>query len=89
MLISFYTSRFQDTFRLARAATGKKGEKDKKVEKDKTLSNPGFVDDWKTLRSSLLEWHAWLKQAEIGRSSVAKSMYATSHLMSFLKFVAP
>lgn len=88
MLISFYTSRFQDTFRLARA-TGKKGEKDKKVEIDKTLSNPGFVDDWKTLLSSLLEWHAWLKQPEIRRSSVAKSVYATSHLMRFLKFVAP
>lgn len=82
MLISFYTSRFQEIFRRSRASA-------KQVEKDKTLSNPGFVDDWKTLLSSLLEWHSWLKQPEIRRSSVVKSVYATSHLMRYLHFVAP
>jgi hypothetical protein len=42
------------------------------------------------LLSLLLEWHAWLKQPQIRRTSVTKSVYAsTSHLMRFLKFVAP
>jgi len=82
MLISFYTSRFQEIFRLSR-------ESAKQDEKDKTLSNPGFVEDWKTLLSSLLEWHSWLKQPEIRRSSVVKSVYATSRLMRLLRFVAP
>ena len=82
MLISFYTSRFQEIFRLSRASA-------KQDEKDKTLSNPGFVEDWKTLLSSLLEWHSWLKQPEIRRSSVVKSVYATSRLMRLLRFVAP
>ena len=67
MLISFYTSCFQEIFRLSRASA-------KQDEKDKTLSNPGFVEDWKTLLSSLLEWHSWLKQPEIRRSSVVKSV---------------
>ena len=82
MLISFYTSRFQAIFRSARASK-------KQDAHDKTLSNPAWVEDWKTLLSSLLEWHAWLKQPEIRRTSVAKSVYATSRLMRFLKFVAP
>jgi hypothetical protein len=51
MLISFYTSRFQEIFCLSCASA-------KQDEKDKALSNPGFVEDWKTLLSSLLEWHS-------------------------------
>ena len=45
MLISFYTSRFQAIFRSARASK-------KQDAHDKTLSNPAWVDDWKTLLSS-------------------------------------
>ena len=82
MLISFYTSRFRELFKKARAST-------KVSAKDKALSSANFADDWKDLVSSLLEWHAWLKQPEIRRTSVAKSVYATSHLMRTLRFVAP
>ena len=57
-------------------------------DKDKALSNPGFVKDWRTLVSSLPEWHAWLKQPEMRRTSVVKSVYATSHLMR-LRYVVP
>jgi hypothetical protein len=82
MLISFYTSRFREIFKKARASL-------KVSDKDKALSHPGFVKDWRTLVSSLLEWHAWLKQPEIRRTSVVKSVYATSHLMRLLRYVAP
>ena len=82
MLISFYTSRFREIFKNSRASG-------KVSDKDKALANPGFVEDWRTLVSSLLEWHAWLKQPEMRRSSVVKSVYATSHLIRLLRYVAP
>jgi hypothetical protein len=82
MLISFYTSRFREIFKKSRASL-------KVSDKDKALSHPGFVKDWRTLVSSLLEWHAWLKQPEIRRTSVCKSVFATFHLMCLLWYVAP
>ena len=59
------------------------------VEVDMSLSNPDFVEDWKMFLSSLLEWHAWLKQSRILRLSVSRSGVAVSSLMRSLKFVAP
>jgi hypothetical protein len=54
-----------------------------------SLSNPDFVKDWKMFLSSLLEWHAWLKQSCISHLSVSRSGFAVSSLMQSLKFVAP
>ena len=82
MLISFYSSRFREIFHTARASK-------KQDARDKALSNVGFLEDWKSTVSALLEWHMWLKQQEIRRTSVSKSVYATSWLMRRLKFVAP
>jgi hypothetical protein len=58
ILILFYNSRFRESFESS-CASGKVSNK------LKALSNTGFVKDWTTLVSSLLEWHAWLKQPEI------------------------
>ena len=83
MLISFYyTSQFREILKKS-CASGKVSDK------DKALSNPGFVKGWRTLVSSLPEWHAWLKQPEMRRTSVVKSVYATPHLMRLLRYVAP
>ena len=82
MLILFYTSRFREIFKKSRASG-------KVSDKDKALSNPVFVKDWRTLVSLLLEWHAWLKQPEMRRTSVVKSVYVTSHLLRLLWYVAP
>ena len=82
ILISFYTSRFREIFKSSRVSG-------KVSDKFKALSNPGFVKDWTTFLSSLLEWHAWLKQPEIRRISVVKSVHAVSHLMHLLWIVAP
>ena len=59
------------------------------VEADMSLSNPNFVNDWSMFLSSLLEWHAWLKQSRISRLAASRSGLAVSALMRSLKFVAP
>jgi hypothetical protein len=83
MLLAFETSRYGEIFDRARALAIQGGEADK---------HPGhdfFIADWKLLLSSLLEWWAWMKQPQIERRCVKRSMYATAYLMRILKRVAP
>ena len=100
MLISFYTSHFSEIFKSSKTSKRRKRHSSKStslnppshmpaVEVDMSLSNPDFVEDWKMFLSSLLEWHAWLKQSRISRLSVSRSGLAVSSLMRSLKFVAP
>ena len=59
ILILFYTFHFRLIFFKKSRASGKVSGN------FKALSNPGFLKEWRTLVSLLLEWHAWLKQPEI------------------------
>ena len=83
MLLAFETSRYGEIFDRARALVIQGGDAKK---------HPGhdcFIADWKCLLSSLLEWWAWMKQPQIERRCVKRSMYATAYLMRLLKAVAP
>ncbi|KAI2500694.1 hypothetical protein MHU86_13777 [Fragilaria crotonensis] len=82
MLISMHTSRYTEIFARSRLAKCQKAA-------DKHLGNPNFMEDWKDLLTSLLEWLAWLKQPQITRVSAQRSVFATAHLMRLVKFVAP
>jgi hypothetical protein len=76
-LISMYTTRFKQIFSAPR------------FKKLGRLGNDHFIDDWKTLLSSLLEWHEWLKKPVISRDSARKSGDAVCWLMRWMKKVAP
>jgi hypothetical protein len=100
MLISLYTSHFSEIFKSSKTSKRRKrhvsdsaslnpSTHTPEVEVDMSLSNPDFIEDWKMFLSSLLEWHAWLKQSRISRLSVSRSGLAVSSLMRSLKFVAP
>jgi hypothetical protein len=83
MLLSFETSRYGEIFERARALAIQGGHVDKHPGHD------NFIADWKLLLSSLLEWWAWMKQPQIERRCVKRSIYATSYLLRLLKTVAP
>ena len=83
MLLAFETSRYGEIFDRARALAIQGGHIDKHPGHD------NFIADWKLLLSSLLEWWAWMKQPQIERRCVKRSMYATSYLLRLLKTVAP
>ena len=85
MLISLSTTHFSEIFKSSKMSKRSQSE----AEVDMTLSNPAFVKDWRMFLSSLLEWHAWLKQSRISRLSAKRSGLAVSSLMRSLKFVAP
>ena len=100
MLISLYTTHFSEIFKSSKMSKRRRHHSSKstlskptshstEVEVDMSLSNPDFVEDWKMFLSSLLEWHAWLKQSRIPRLSVSRSGLAVSSLMRSLKVVAP
>lgn len=76
-LISMYTTRFKQIFSAPR------------FKKLGRLGNDHCIDDWKTLLSSLLEWHEWLKKPVISRDSARKSGDAVRWLMRWMKKVAP
>ena len=83
MLLAFETSRYGEVFDRARALAIQGGQEDKHPGHD------NFIADWKLLLSSLLEWWAWMKQPQIDRRCVKRSVYATSYLLRLLKTVAP
>lgn len=78
MLFAFHTSRYQEIF-----------SSRKVYREDKGLGNPAHITDWVTLLNGLLQWHQWLKQDNIPRLQVKRSIHATKWLMRQFKFIAP
>jgi hypothetical protein len=78
MLFTFHTSRYREIFS-TRA----------KYRNEMGLGNTAHITDWITLITSLLQWHAWLKQDSIQKSLVNKSRTAMRWLMRQFKFIAP
>ena len=78
MLFTFHTSRYREIFSSRSKFTDEMG-----------LGNIAHITDWITLITSLLQWHAWLKQDTIAKALVNKSRLATKWLMRQFKFIAP
>jgi Plavaka transposase len=78
MLFTFHTSRYREIF-----------SSRSKYRNEMGLGNTAHITDWITLVTSLLQWHAWLKQDTIPKTLVNKSKMATKWLMRQFKFIAP
>jgi hypothetical protein len=92
ILISLYTSRYQEIFSTpvqTKKVRLKKGKPKRCHSKKGRLGDINRIKDWKLLVSSLLQWHEWLKKPFISRESARKSGKATSWLMRTMKTVAP
>jgi hypothetical protein len=78
MLFTFHTSRYREIFASC-----------SKYRNEMGLGNTAHITDWITLVTSLLQWHAWLKQDTIPKVLVNKSKMAMKWLMRQFKFIAP
>ena len=78
MLFTFHTSQYRAIFSTR-----------SKYRNEMGLGNTAHITDWITLVTSLLQWHAWLKQDTIPKTLVNKSKMAVKWLMRQFKFIAP